>query len=105
MIPAFAVGRTQELLYMFRIIKAEHMVKGHDGFEVYVDSPLAVEATNVFKDNLTDCYDEETKALVMQGINPISFAGLNREISISTQNRRLSSPRRACATQAGSGTI
>ena len=80
-IPAFAVGRTQELLYMFRIIKAEHIVKGHDGFEVYVDSPLAVEATNVFKDNLTDCYDEETKALVMQGINPISFAGLKLSVT------------------------
>ena len=80
-IPAFAVGRTQELLYMFRIIKAEHMVKGHDGFEVYVDSPLAVEATNVFKDNLADCYDEETKALVTQGINPISFAGLKLSIT------------------------
>lgn len=82
-IPAFAVGRTQELLYFFRIIKADHMVKGHDGFEVYVDSPLAVEATNVFKDNLVECYDEETKALVMQGINPISFEGL--KISVSSQ--------------------
>lgn len=80
-IPAFAVGRTQELLYIFRIIKAEHLVKGHDGFEVYVDSPLAVEATNVFKDNLVDCYDEETKALVMQGINPISFRGLKLSIT------------------------
>lgn len=39
-IPAFAVGRTQELLYMFRRIKAEKLVTGHDGFEVYVDSLL-----------------------------------------------------------------
>lgn len=68
-IPAFAVGRTQELLYMFRRIKAEKMVTGHDGFEVYVDSPLAVEATHIFKDNLVDCYDEETKELVMKGID------------------------------------
>lgn len=83
-IPAFAVGRTQELLYFFRIIKSERMVKGHDGFEVYVDSPLAVEATNVFKDNLVECYDEETKALVMQGINPISFPGL--KVSVSSQD-------------------
>lgn len=85
-IPAFAVGRTQELLYLFRIIKTEHMVKGHDGFEVYVDSPLAVEATNVFKDNLVDCYDEETKALVMKGINPISFHGL--KLSITSDESR-----------------
>ncbi len=80
-IPAFAVGRTQELLYMFRRIKAENRITGHNGFEVYVDSPLAVEATQVFKDNLVDCYDEETKELVMQGINPISFPGLKLSIT------------------------
>ncbi|MEY8352194.1 MBL fold metallo-hydrolase [Lachnospiraceae bacterium 54-53] len=80
-IPAFAVGRTQELLYMFRRIKAEKRVTGHDGFEVYVDSPLAVEATHVFKDNLADCYDEETRELVMKGINPISFPGLKLSVT------------------------
>jgi len=80
-IPAFAVGRTQELLYMFRRIKAEKLVNGHDGFEVYVDSPLAVEATHIFKDNLVDCYDEETKELVMKGINPISFPGLKLSVT------------------------
>lgn len=80
-IPAFAVGRTQELLYMFRRIKAEKLVTGHDGFEVYVDSPLAVEATQVFKDNLVDCYDEETKQLVLKGINPISFPGLKLSVT------------------------
>lgn len=80
-IPAFAVGRTQELLYIIRSIKAENRIVGHDGFEVYVDSPLAVEATQVFKDNLVDCYDDETKALVMKGINPISFPGLKLSIT------------------------
>lgn len=87
-IPAFAVGRTQELLYIFRTIKAEHRIVGHDGFEVYVDSPLAVEATQVFNDNLVDCYDEETKALVMQGINPISFPGLKLSIT-SEQSKNI----------------
>lgn len=80
-IPAFAVGRTQELLYMFRRIKSEKRIKGHDHFEVYVDSPLAVEATQVFKDNLADCYDEETKELVMKGINPISFPDLKLSVT------------------------
>ena len=75
-IPAFAVGRTQELLYFIRQIKAEGLVTGHDGFEVYVDSPLAVEATQVFKENMQECFDEETKALVRHGINPIGFPGL-----------------------------
>ena len=80
-IPAFAVGRTQELLYFFRKIKREHLVQGHDGFEVYVDSPLAVEATHVFRENLLRCYDEETRALVEQGINPIDFPGLRLSVT------------------------
>ncbi len=85
-IPAFAVGRTQELLYMFRRIKTEKRITGHDGFEVYVDSPLAVEATQIFKDNLADCYDEETRDLVMNGINPISFPGL--KLSVTSEDSR-----------------
>lgn len=80
-IPAFAVGRTQELLYFFRHIKAEHLIKGHDQFEVYVDSPLAVEATHVFKENQLECYDEETRELVRMGINPISFPGLKLSVT------------------------
>lgn len=80
-LPAFAVGRTQELLYFFRQIKAEHRIHGHDHFEVYVDSPLAVEATHVFKENMTSCYDDETRELVEQGINPISFPGLKLSVT------------------------
>ena len=80
-IPAFAVGRTQELLYMIRHIKEEGLVTGHPNFDVYVDSPLAVEATHVFKMNMTECYDEETKALVERGINPIDFPGLKLSVS------------------------
>ncbi len=80
-IPAFAVGRTQELLYFIRQIKADKAVTGHDGFPVYVDSPLAVEATHVFKKNMLDCYDDETRSLVEQGINPIDFPDLRLSIT------------------------
>lgn len=80
-IPAFAVGRTQELLFFMRQIKQNNLVQKYPNFPVYVDSPLAVEATNVFKDNLTECYDEETKALVESGINPISFPNLKMTVS------------------------
>ena len=80
-IPAFAVGRTQELLYFIRKIKAEGLTHLCGDFPVYVDSPLAVEATHVFKRNMTDCYDEETKALVEQGINPIDFPGLRLSVT------------------------
>ena len=72
-IPSFAVGRTQEMLYAIRQIKQENMVKGHSGFPVYVDSPLAVEATGIFLQCDQDCFDEETLALVQRGINPIWF--------------------------------
>ena len=44
-IPSFAVGRTQELLYLFRHIKERRLIYGHDDFAVWVDSPLAVDAT------------------------------------------------------------
>ena len=80
-IPAFAVGRTQELLYYFRQIKSQHLIHGHDNFEVYVDSPLAVEATHVFKENQAECYDEETRELVEEGINPIAFPGLKLSVT------------------------
>ncbi len=80
-IPAFAVGRTQELLYLIRVIKDKGYIKGHDNFPVYVDSPLAIEATQVFKENLRDCYDEETKALVERGINPIGFPNLHLSVT------------------------
>lgn len=75
-IPSFAVGRTQELLYFLRKIKVGRLVEGHEKFKVYVDSPMAVEATNIFTENRMDCYDEEAMELVKEGINPISFGGL-----------------------------
>ncbi len=75
-IPSFAVGRTQEMLYFIRQIKADNLVKNHDGFPVYVDSPLAIEATNIFINNRASCYDEEALEFVRQGINPIGFEGL-----------------------------
>lgn len=75
-IPSFAVGRTQEMLYFIREIKERRLVHGHDGFKVYVDSPLAIEATRVFAENYLDCYDTDAMALVQKGINPLTFQGL-----------------------------
>lgn len=85
-IPSFAVGRTQEMLYFLRKIKADHLVKGHGDFPVYVDSPLAIEATNIFNENEMEYYDDEALSLVRQGINPISFPGLR--VSVSTEESR-----------------
>ena len=76
-IPSFAVGRTQELLYFIREIKEKRLLPEYQNFEVYVDSPLAIEATNVFNKNVHSCFDEDAMELVKQGINPLIFKGLH----------------------------
>lgn len=80
-IPAFAVGRTQELLYFIRRIKEENLVHGHDFFPVYIDSPLAIEATTIFNKNIHGYFDEEAMELIRRGVNPISFPGLKTAIT------------------------
>ena len=81
-IPSFAVGRTQEILYELNKIKetrndAEFMKKYQTLMKspVYVDSPLAISATEVFKNNM-ELFDEETKHEISQGDNPLEFPGL-----------------------------
>ncbi|MCR5671207.1 MAG: MBL fold metallo-hydrolase [Butyrivibrio sp.] len=85
-IPSFAVGRTQEILYFIRLIKKEGLVKSNPRFPVFVDSPLAVEATEIFQKNQYDCYDDEALELIKKRINPIDFPGLN--LSITTEESR-----------------
>ena len=80
-IPSFAVGRTQEMLYFLMIIKKENLIKKYPDFDVYVDSPLAVQATNIFNNNVVDCFDEETKKLINDGINPLQFEGLKVSVT------------------------
>ncbi len=81
-IPSFAVGRTQEILYEINELKDE---KDDEEFRrkyktlmrapVYVDSPLAISATEVFKEN-TELFDEKTKEEILRGDNPLEFPGL-----------------------------
>lgn len=80
-IPSFAVGRTQELLYFFREIKVNNLLPEFADFEVYVDSPLAIEATNIFHKNHASCFDDDALALIHQGINPLLFRGLKTTIT------------------------
>ena len=80
-IPAFSVGRTQELLFLLREIKQQGRIKGHDGFPVYVDSPLSVEATNIYSGGMMEYYDQETLDLLAAGIDPIHFPGLRTSIT------------------------
>ena len=80
-IPSFAVGRTQEMLYAIREIHLRGLVTGHGNFPVYVDSPLAVEATGIFLQCDNSCFDPPTMELVKQGINPIWFDGVTLSVS------------------------
>ncbi len=86
-IPSFAVGRTQEMLYLIRNIKEQGLVKNHANFSVYVDSPLAVEATNIYSSGLIDYYDTETLDLLEQGIDPIRFNGL--KLSVTSDDSKM----------------
>ena len=80
-IPSFAVGRTQEMLYFIREIKEKGFLSEYPDFEVYLDSPLAIEATKIFTKNMRECFDEEALALVNAGINPLVFPGLHTATS------------------------
>lgn len=101
-IPSFAVGRTQEMLYFIRKIKEDRMVQGHENFPVVVDSPLAVEATSIFREHYRECFDEEASALVEKGINPISFPGLQLSVS-SEESRAINSDQRCKVIISASG--
>lgn len=86
-VPAFSVGRTQEILYFIRRIKTEGLLPEFPDFEVYIDSPLAVEATNVFHENVRECFSELALALVDSGVNPIRFPGL--KVAVSSDESRM----------------
>ena len=76
-IPSFAVGRTQELLYFIREIKDQGLVKSVPDFPVYIDSPLAKAATTVFCGDLHGYLDEAALELVKDGTHMFSFPNLH----------------------------
>ncbi|MEE1314817.1 MAG: MBL fold metallo-hydrolase [Faecalimonas sp.] len=86
-IPSFAVGRTQEILYFIREIKEKNLLPEFSSFEVYVDSPLAIEATNVFTKNGQSCFDEDAMEIVKKGINPLVFPGL--KLALTSDDSKL----------------
>ena len=101
-IPSFAVGRTQEMLYFIRKIKEDSLINGHDDFPVYVDSPLAIEATNIFINNRESCFDDEALEYVRKGINPIGFKGLITSVT-SDDSREINNDNRPKVIISASG--
>lgn len=71
-IPAFAVGRTQDIIYELNALVGQGKLPN---VPVYVDSPLAISATEIFKSN-PDCYDANARALLESGDNPLDFKNL-----------------------------
>jgi len=107
-IPSFAVGRTQEILYELNKIKetrddAEFLKKYEILMKVpvYVDSPLAISATKVFAQNM-DLFDEETQREILQGDNPLEFPGLRFSVS-AEESKSLNENPEPCIIISASG--
>ncbi len=69
-VPSFAVGRTQRILYMVHELMRDGTIPE---FPIYVDSPLAVRATQIFKRHW-ECFDDEMRELVRDQDDPLSFS-------------------------------
>lgn len=80
-IPSFAIGRMQELLYFLRLVKSDPQISPYKNFKVYVDSPLAIEATTIFKNSNKEYFDEETQNLIANRINPLEFKNLKMSLT------------------------
>ena len=108
-IPSFAVGRTQEILYELNNLKDQH--KGDEEFQkkyseimevpVYVDSPLAISATEVFKENM-NLFDEDTQELIKSGDNPLEFPDL-KFTATADESKALNESHDSCVIISASG--
>ena len=108
-IPSFAVGRTQEILYELNKYKGSS--KDTPEFDkkfdllmhtpVYVDSPLAISATEVFRENM-ELFDEETQELIKRGDNPLEFPGLKFTQTVE-ESKELNESDESCIIISASG--
>ncbi|QKT03150.1 MBL fold metallo-hydrolase [Ectothiorhodospiraceae bacterium 2226] len=72
LIPAFAVGRTQELLY---VLSQHYRAWGLENWQVFLDSPMAIQATEIYQQH-SDLFDAATAARLARGDNPFSLPNL-----------------------------
>ena len=108
-IPSFAVGRTQEILYELNKIKDQHKddAKFQQEYQnlmrvpVYIDSPLAVSATEVFKKNM-DLFDPEIQEFIKRGDNPLEFLGLKFTRTVE-ESKALNESNEPCIIISASG--
>ncbi len=107
-IPSFAVGRTQEILYELDSIKDnsddENFAKKYEELmhtSVYVDSPLAISATEIFKKNM-DLFEEEVQEKIQSGANPLDFPGL-KFTKTADESKALNETEEPCIIISASG--
>lgn len=108
-IPSFAVGRTQEILYELNKFKgsSDDTPEFDRRFDllmhtpVYVDSPLAISATEVFRENM-NLFDEETQELIQRGDNPLEFPGLKFTQTVE-ESKELNESDESCIIISASG--
>ena len=98
MIPAFAVERTQEILYILgEFQRAGRLPK----IPIFVDSPLAIKATEIFRKNKTS-YDGEAQAIVDQGFDPFNMPNL-RYTASTEESRAINETKGSAIILAGNG--
>ena len=109
-IPSFAVGRTQEILYEIDKLKEEKGQNDEEFFRkyktlmkanVYVDSPLAISATEIFKKN-TELFEDEIQEKIKSGDNPLEFPGLHYTVT-AEESRELNNMNEPCIILSASG--
>lgn len=98
LLPSFAVGRTQRLIYYFNEIFEKREI---DKIPVYLDSPMAIDATEIFLKH-PECYDQETHQLLKSGDNPLQFPELRFSKS-EYDSRAIRQGWETCIVFAGSG--
>lgn len=101
-IPAFAVGRTQELLYYLRELYESGQFAGYEHCPVFLDSPLAAEATALFSKYVDDYYDEAAMKIVRKGGDIINFKQLQLSIS-SDDSKAINAYKGSCIIISASG--
>ncbi|TAK60911.1 MAG: MBL fold metallo-hydrolase [Bacteroidetes bacterium] len=97
-IPAFSVGRTQDLVY------ALHKLKDHNTlppFPIYIDSPLAINATDIFRKH-PECYDEETRKHILEHHDPLGLSQLHY-IRAAEESKQLNDRKEPCVVISASG--
>ncbi len=92
-IPSFAVGRTQELLYYIKRLLMKNAVPGLENVPVYIDSPLGINATKIYEKCAEGYYDEEAREMAKSG-SPFDFPNLR--VAVTADESKLINAQSGC---------